>query len=231
MKKENEKVPQEAKLEQDKNWLGTISVIGLSVLCALIAALLLFVKEIDAVVMCYILCGGLIVWGISQIVKFFVTKSYHNLHDYSFSVGALLVILGSCGVARATTVAQQADGYAGLLSLILGIIMIQNTVQLFSVQKRAWIVELILAAILLFGAISVLADFSLVLEHTSQLAYWLLLTAGIANAVSFGMVAVAVKSYEKEKAKKAWTNQLAVTPVEYPSQENTKLEDSEEHTN
>ena len=81
---------------QKENLLGTIFLSVLSVLFIVIGVCVLFVQKIQIVYLLYAIAAIIIVLGIGMMIRYYVRQAYRNVHDYSFSCGALLVILGGC---------------------------------------------------------------------------------------------------------------------------------------
>ena len=128
---------------------------------------------------CQILCGGLIVVGVVSIVSFFVSGDYKRIDRYGFALGTLLILLGAIGLVRSADVASHFELYAGLLSLILGILTLQGTVQIKVLDYAIWILNLLLSLICLIGAFCVLSEITAVTGLVDGFPNWLLLIAGV----------------------------------------------------
>ena len=87
--------------------VGTMFVCAMAVIYILVGAVILFVPQVSELYLAYLLCGILIVFGIVYIVRYFIKESYHDVHDYGFSIGTLFVLIGACGLARAQQVADR----------------------------------------------------------------------------------------------------------------------------
>ena len=141
--------------------------------------LLLFKKTVMITTICQILCGGLIVVGVVSIVSFFVSGDYKRIDRYGFALGTLLILLGAIGLVRSADVASHFELYAGLLSLILGILTLQGTVQIKVLDYAIWILNLLLSLICLIGAFCVLSEITAVTGLVDGFPNWLLLIAGV----------------------------------------------------
>lgn len=182
---------------------GTIFLMILSVLCAVVSGILLFMPEVPSTTLCSILSAALIVWGIAQISRFFVMEAYHQLHDYSFSSGALLVILGCVALVRVNDVAAHLEVVLQLAVLCLGVVLVQNTIQLRSTNSQLWSVEGILALGVLACAVLSLTAPAFLQQRLALFTHWSLLVAGVINTLSFPLVAYNLYKHSKRLAAQA----------------------------
>ena len=120
------------KFYQKENGKGIsyILMILMSLLCVVIAGLLLFVPAIEVSTVCYTFCTGFILWGILHISKFFLSHAYRKRNDYSFSMGVLLIVLGCCGMIRMDAIIAKKDICFGMITLYMGILTLQSAIQL-----------------------------------------------------------------------------------------------------
>lgn len=175
------------------NAVNTIFVMAASLFCTVIGIFLLFVPQIGEAVICYICCVAMIVWGILQISKYFVTESYKRLHDYSFAIGTMLVVLGCCGLVRAQDILDHQEVYIGLAILAIGIVLLQCAVQLKMVNSNVWIAETAVSLVIIICSIFVLVNFTFFVEHFPNFPEWVLMLSGICSLISFPLVAVMIR--------------------------------------
>lgn len=140
--------------------------------------LLLFNKSVQITTICQILCGGLIVVGVVSIVSFFVSNDYKRIDRYGFALGTLLVLLGIIGLMRSAELSSHFDLYAGLFSLVLGILTLQGTVQVKVLNYAIWMINLVLTIACLAGAFCVLSGITTVTGLIAGFPNWLLLISG-----------------------------------------------------
>ena len=129
-KKEKPYVMPQDQLTQTTGWLGTIFLVTVAALFILVGGVMLFVDGIKELYLIYMISALLIALGIGLIVKYFVTEAYRSMHDYGFSGGALIVILGGCSLARAGQLVAQIAAFVGLLVLAVAVVMLQQALQL-----------------------------------------------------------------------------------------------------
>lgn len=182
-------------------FLGTIFLTAVAVLFIVVSAVMLFVKDISELYLTYMVCAILIAFGIGLIVKYFVTEAYRSLHDYGFSGGALVVILGACGLARADQVCAQIAFFVGLLVLSVAMVMLQQALQLHIMRQRTWPGVLVISLLTLFAALLLLFDIGSVTERVESFAYWVLLAAGVLTLICMVISGIGVKLFLHEEKK------------------------------
>jgi len=169
----------------------------LAVISVVIAAALLFVPQIDAQLLCRAFCIVLLAGGAAAVVYFFATGGYRKLREYNFALGVLLLLLGICGLIRADALAASFVVASGFVVLVLGILMLQNTVQLTVLGSRLNIASFILTLLTLFGAMTVLAGWKAVLDTIAEFPQISLLVAGVFSLASLIMTAAVIRRSDK----------------------------------
>ena len=150
--------------------LGTIFLTAVAALFILVGSVMLFVDGVQEQYLVYMISALLIALGIGLIVKYFVTEAYRSMHDYSFSGGALIVILGGSALARAKELTGQISVLAGPVVLTIAV------------------VTLLAAVVLLF-------DLRFLTGTIDKIAYWILLIAGILTLLCMVISAIGVKLF------------------------------------
>lgn len=210
-------------IEEDSGYSNTWILIIMSIIAMALSASVLFVPQISEITLCYIACGALVGCGIYQIGKFFLTKAYKSLKEYGFASGAMLVILGCCGIANAHALAEALNILFGLVALFIGIVLLQCTVQLKTIKNGFWAFVGILTFIILAASVCVLADFNWLIGGIASFASWLLLGAGLCNVISFPLVAFILhRNRKKEEAE----NEVQYVPA--PVKVKPLIEEKEE---
>lgn len=190
---------------KNKNGVGTVLMTLMSILCAIIAAILLFVPSVDAKALCYTFCTGLVLWGILQISKFFLIHAYRRLNDYGFSVGVLLVVLGCCGMIRMDEIIAKIDICFGMITLCIGILVLQSTIQLNAMKSQFWTVDLVFAIVIILCSVFVLTHTTIFVKKVPNFSTWILMFSGVCSAVNVILVAVNVRQYEENISKEAFS--------------------------
>lgn len=171
-------MPQD-QLTQTTGRLGTIFLVSVAGLFILVGGVMLFVDGIRDLYLIYMISALLIALGIGLIVKYFVTEAYRSIHDYGFSGGALIVILGGCALTRAKQLTEQIAVFVGLLVLAVAVVMLQQAMQLHIMRKKAWIAVLVISFVTLLSSVLLLFDLRSVTGKVDGFAYWVLLIAGV----------------------------------------------------
>lgn len=187
----------------------------LSAVALLLGALLTFVPDVSVRTLCYAFCALLIAAGVAAIVYFFMTGAYKRLDDYNFALGVLLLILGCCGFAQIGALELSFRTWMGFLTLVIGVIMLQNTVQMRSVDSGLWICALIFTALVIFGGIVIVADITAV---WNALGFWIPTVAGALGIVTLILTAIALRGAAK-RAEKAAEEPAAPAETEPAAQE------------
>lgn len=198
-KKKNRKqkpyvMPQD-QLTQTTGWLGTIFLAAVAALFILVGGVMLFVDGVKELYLIYMISALLIALGIGLIVKYFVTEAYRSMHDYGFSGGALIVILGGCALARAGQLTTQISVFVGLLVLSVAVVMLQQAMQLHIMRKKVWIVVLVISLLTLLSSVLLLFDISSVTGKVEGFAYWVLLVAGVMTLLCMLISGIGVKIF------------------------------------
>lgn len=198
-KKKNKKkkpyvMPQD-QLTRTTGWLGTIFLATVAALFILVGGVMLFVDGIKELYLIYMISALLIALGIGLIVKYFVTEAYRSMHDYGFSGGALIVILGGCALARAGQLATQIAAFVGLLVLAVAVVMLQQAMQLHIMRKKVWTVVLTISLVTLLSSVLLLFDIRSVTGKVTGFEYWVLLISGVLTLLCMLISGIGVKIF------------------------------------
>lgn len=198
-KKKNKKkkpyvMPQD-QLTRTTGWLGTIFLATVAALFILVGGVMLFVDGIKELYLIYMISALLIALGIGLIVKYFVTEAYRSMHDYGFSGGALIVILGGCALARAGQLTTQIAVFVGLLVLSVAVVMLQQAMQLHIMRKKVWTVVLAISLVTLLSSVLLLFDIRTVTGKVTGFEYWVLLISGVLTLLCMLISGIGVKIF------------------------------------
>ena len=193
-KKKTYMMPQD-QLTQTTGWLGTIFLATVAALFILVGGVMLFVDGVKELYLIYMISALLIALGIGLIVKYFVTEAYRSVHDYGFSGGALIVILGGCALARAGQLSTQIAAFVGLLVLSVAVVMLQQAMQLHIMRKKVWTVVLAISLVTLLSSVLLLFDISAVTGKVEGFEYWVLLAAGVLTLLCMLISGIGVRIF------------------------------------
>lgn len=198
-KKKKPYVMPQDQLTQTTGWLGTIFLAAVAVLFILVGSVMLFVEGIKELYLIYMISALLIALGIGLIVKYFVTEAYRSMHDYGFSGGALIVILGGSALARSGQLTAQIAVFVGLLVLSVAVVMLQQAMQLHIMRKKVWIVVLVISLLTLLASVLLLFDIHAVTGKIDGFAYWVLLIAGVLTLLCMLISGIGVKVFQHQE--------------------------------
>ena len=194
-KKKKPYVMPQDQLTRTTGWLGTIFLATVAALFILVGGVMLFVDGIKELYLIYMISALLIALGIGLIVKYFVTEAYRSMHDYGFSGGALIVILGGCALARAGQLTTQIAAFVGLLVLSVAVVMLQQAMQLHIMRKKVWTVVLAISLVTLLSSVLLLFDIRTVTGKVEGFEYWVLLISGVLTLICMLISGIGVKIF------------------------------------
>ena len=175
---------------------SVISQILLAAVAIALGYLLLFGKSVALITLCQILCGGIVAIGAASIASFFLAGDYRRIDRYGFALGTLLVLMGLIGLIRINEVTANFEIYTGLVSLILGVLVLQGTVQMKVLDYPVWILNLVISLASIAGAFCVLSGITVITGKIAGFSSWILLICGCACLFSM----LVTKKMEAEKA-------------------------------
>ncbi|MCR4693854.1 MAG: DUF308 domain-containing protein [Pseudobutyrivibrio sp.] len=86
----------------------------------------------------------IICFGAYYMIKYFFNKEYTKVSNYGFTMGVILVILGSLFIFKADAISLFIDALVSLVGVVLGAVMLQQAFALFHIQRSSWFISLIL---------------------------------------------------------------------------------------
>lgn len=221
-------VPQD-QLTQTTGWLGTIFLATVAGLFILVGGVMLFVEGVRELYLVYMISALLIALGIGLIVKYFVTEAYRSMHDYGFSGGALIVILGGCALARAEQLAAQIAVFVGLLVLSVSVVMLQQAMQLHIMRKKVWTVVLAVSLVTLLASVLLLFDISSVTQKIGGFEYWVLLIAGVLTLLCMLISGIGLKLFLHQERSEMMRMQEEQQQAFAREEERKRLESTMKH--
>ncbi len=110
---------------------------------------------------CSVLAGGIlfICFGAYYMLKYFFNHEYTRVSNYGFTMGVILVIIGSAFIFKANYISGFIDVIVCIIGGLFGAIMLQQTFALFHMQRGTWIITL------LFGAATIAASVYMLLNN------------------------------------------------------------------
>lgn len=186
---------------------NSILVIGLAIITTWIGLELLFNKEADPKQLGMILSVGILFGGMIQMVGFFLAGAYKRLHDYRFSTGMLLVLLGLGGLMRGQELAENLNTIVGILVLCMGVFLLQAAIMLNALCNMFWLSTAIMSVIVLLSGVSSLSGLRL-FEKLQSFSTNMMAIAGGACAVFAYTVVGLVIFRERRREKKRLAREM-----------------------
>ena len=185
---------------------SVITQILLASVAIAIGYLLLFSKSAAVITLCQILCGGIVAIGIASIASFFLAGDFRRIDRYGFALGTLLVLMGLIGLIRINDVTANFEFFTGLVSLILGVLVLQGTVQMKVLDYPIWILNLVISLASIAGAFCVLSGITIITGKIAGFSSWVLLICGCAclfSMLTWICILLAGRREKKMEAEKA----------------------------
>ncbi len=184
--------------EDAPNIAGNLAIVFTSLLLVVLGLVMLFAGEVQLVYFCYGAGACLLVWGIWLISRYFLRHEFQETTNYGFSIGTLVVILGAVDLIRAKEIAESLPDYLGIIVLIEGVVMLQNTVQLKNLRGKLWAVSLLFSLLSVAASLVILLDVGHMISKNGMILYLLLIAVGVFTLISLCFVAWRTKKYHKE---------------------------------
>ncbi len=203
MKKKEAENTQDITEKKDTRMTNLLVVLT-AVLFAAIAAVVLFVPglELKPEYLGYLIGAVLVIVGIIFIVRYFVTDAYKNMNAYGFSSGTLLVILGICALLRAEAIGIVFDLVLGVSVLLMGIIILQHSLDLKRMSDFMWVVALISSLLAVAcGVIMILKPSPDKIDYTKYNWWAVLISSGLGFIFNiYTLIRVAIFNRHEKKA-------------------------------
>ena len=192
--------------DETPNVVGNIAIIFASVLMIALGSIMLLTDQVKLIYFCYGAGGCLLVWGIWLISRYFLHKEFQQTTNYGFSVGTLVVILGAIDLIRAQDVAGAIPTYLGILVLVEGVVMLQNTVQLKNLKGNLWAVSLVFSVLSVAASVVILLDIKHIISGHIAVLYVIQIVVGTFALLSLCFVGIRTKRYHKDIAREMEDN-------------------------
>ncbi len=182
--------------------ITTWVVIAISIIYILIGLLLLLVPGANLVYLFYAIAAILLIFGIALIVRYLISQAYHNIGNYSFSVGISCILVGICVLIRASVLSAYLPLFLGICILFGAMIKLQNATDLHCVESKAWIVFLILAFAFVAAAFMIILNPFTWLDKYPDAIYYILIADGAVGIVGTCYVGVSIRLFFKHERRR-----------------------------
>lgn len=173
-------------------------VMGVAIVAAVLGALLLFVPQISAEKICYLMCGAVVIGGIYSIVHYFLSNAFREAQNYGFSAGVFLVVLGILGFIKTAAIVDFFPVAISIIGLLYAVILLQDALDLKRLGSGKWSIVLCVSVVVILVAMADLINpFSA--EVQKLISYWMILVTGVLLLLSKLMLKMAYKEYDRMK--------------------------------
>lgn len=166
-----------------------IIMIAVAIVGLLLGASLIIWPEQSRQVICYVLGGLIVGYGIFSVISYFLNNEANNM-GFGLAIGAACVLIGTFLLIRAETVLQALEMIIGVAVIICAVIRLQTAVNIRrisgSFSKAMLICALVamaLGTLLLFNPFTVLQTATIVsgavLVIDAVLTIWSMIQMGI----------------------------------------------------
>lgn len=176
-------------------------ILVMSVVFLVIGGILLFVPQVGAIHLVYVMCGIIVASGIYAIVHYFMTDAYKEAYDYGFSIGVFLCMIGVIGFIKSKDVVHFLPVVISICALLFGVVIFQDALDLKRMKRQWWVMELSVAAAVMLTATTVLIDPFTEEGLKQTVSNALLFADGMVMLFSKFLLRQSIKAYEKEQSR------------------------------
>ncbi|MBO4898745.1 MAG: DUF308 domain-containing protein [Lachnospiraceae bacterium] len=179
-------------------------VILMAVIFIALSALMLFMPEanIKPEYIIYVVGGVVIIIGIVLIVRYFITDAYKNMNEYGFSAGTLCVILGICVLLRAAVIAGVIDLFLGTAVLLMGVIMLQHSLDIKRMGDAMWGLVIVLAVLSIICGVGLILKPAPEKIEYSSFTWWVVLVVSAIGLIVNLYTMIRIALYKRKENKK-----------------------------
>ena len=196
---------------------GTVFTMVYPIIYIVLGVMLVAFKDMKPEVFAYLIGASAIIVGISAIANFFVRELYYDFHNYSFSIGILMMALGVCIMIKANDLSGVLMDIIKVCVLLTAVIKIQQAIQLVCLKNVMWIPVLSISVLVSGFVIFLFINSSMPREAT----YITLIVDG-ALSLLINLFVFILSKRLKKKAMAAPTQTFAPTPAYDRLQENSQ---------
>lgn len=188
-------------------------VIIMSLVLAAICGVMIFVDAIEPIFMVYALSATLIIVGLVMIIRYFMKDEYIDINSYSFSIGVFLCVIGICSLLRAEDILNAIDVVLSIVILIMGVIVLQHSLDLSRIKDPIWVFFVILAVLIIVcGFVGLIKPGSL--DYDTYIWWGALVSSGLSVIINvYTLIRVALYKKKEKKSSAPAENESATAPA------------------
>lgn len=188
--------------EQSKHKLGnisaTVSVFLTSIFLIALGLVMFSVKTTMFGPFCKLLSSIIVIIGLYSMISYFVKDQYKNTGNYGFVSGASILALGAIAFINSGNLVAVFPLILGYIILVLGLLLIQHTIDMKLLQKGPWALSLVFAVILFVCGIFVIVNPDSFVDTNFYSFCIILIIAGVFTIISTVCYMVSVMRFNKE---------------------------------
>lgn len=188
--------------EQTKHKSGnisaTVAVILTSLFLIVLGLVMFSVKTTMFGPFCKLLSLIIVIIGLYSMISYFIKDQYKNTGNYGFVTGASILALGAIAFINSGNLVAVFPLILGYIILVLGLLLIQHTIDMKLLQKGPWALSLVFAVILFVCGIFVIVNPDSFVDTNFYSFCIILIIAGGFTIVSTVCYMVSVMRFNKE---------------------------------
>ena len=193
---------------RNTNYAGIVFHMMISLFLILVGTMELYSSLMKPLYYVFIICGFLMVWAVSMVVRYFAKSEFRIASNYDFSIGCT-VLLGSIGILfKAETVSIYFIEIVILMIFYLGLVSIQHTVQMKQLGSKLFLLNFLFAAALITFSLITGLQVNDWIPWDSQLLLIGFVVAGGLGILSQILIGLRVSKYNRDEEKNFWKNAL-----------------------
>ena len=136
-----------------------------------------------------------ILFGAYYMIKYFFNREFIKVSNYGFTMGVILVIIGSVFIFKANYISSFIDSIVCLIGIVFGAIMLQQSFALFNLKRVTWLLCFLL------GGATIGISIYLLMGNTKfftgeMLSCVYLISVGAVSLLVLIMMAIGIKAHK-----------------------------------
>ena len=136
-----------------------------------------------------------ILFGAYYMIKYFFNREFIKVSNYGFTMGVILIIIGSVFIFKADNISSFIDAIVCLIGIIFGAIMLQQSFALFNLKRVTWLLGFLLGAVTIGISIYLLMDDTKFFSG-EMISCIYLIAVGAVSLLVLIMMAIGVKAHK-----------------------------------
>jgi len=190
-------------IKESKAGLAAHIIGALAFLAVGICLLVLDASFIEKLVYSFSVLGiGIlfIIFGVYYMIKYFFNHEFVRVSNYGFTMGVILMIIGSVIIFKADHISSFIDALVCLIGFIFGAIMLQQSFALFHMQRFTWFISLVLGAATIASSVYLLMENAKFFTGEFISAVYLVTVGGV-SLFSLILMALGLNGHKKDSNK------------------------------